>query len=83
MLRARSVRTFSEASAIASTSLESIRIAASPAISRNPLRSDVTMGVPHAIASVIGMSLAYLASLAGLLLAWWSWRRRNREGRDD
>lgn len=36
-----------------------------------------------ALATVIGMSLAYLASLAGLLLAWWSWRRRNKEDRDD
>ena len=30
----------------------------------------------RALATVIGMSLAYLASLAGLLLAWRSWRRR-------
>ena len=36
-----------------------------------------------ALATVIGMSLAYLASLAGLLLAWWSWRRRRKEDRDD
>ena len=25
---------------------------------------------------VIGMSIAYLASFAGLCLAWWSYRRR-------
>lgn len=36
----------------------------------------------RALATVIGMSLAYLASLSGLLLAWWSWRRRGpRSGR--
>jgi hypothetical protein len=29
----------------------------------------------RALATVIGMSLAYVASLAGLLLAWWSYRR--------
>lgn len=38
----------------------------------------------RSLATVIGMSLAYVASLAGLLLAWWSWRRReHREDRDD
>jgi hypothetical protein len=36
-----------------------------------------------ALATVIGMSLAYLASLAGLLLAWWSWNRRKKEDGDD
>lgn len=36
-----------------------------------------------ALATVIGMSLAYLASLAGLLLAWWSWRRKHKEPNDD
>lgn len=36
----------------------------------------------RALATVIGMSLAYLASLVGLLLAWWSWRRHGpRSGR--
>jgi len=35
------------------------------------------------LATVIGMSLAYVASLAGLLLAWWSWKRRRKEDRDD
>lgn len=30
-----------------------------------------------ALATVIGMSIAYLASFAGLGLAWWSWRKRH------
>lgn len=30
----------------------------------------------RSLATVIGMSMAYVVSLAGLLLAWWSWRRR-------
>ncbi len=28
------------------------------------------------MATLIGMSIAYVASLAGMGLAWWSWRRR-------
>jgi hypothetical protein len=36
----------------------------------------------RALATVIGMSLAYVASLAGLLLAWWSWHRRGPQDRD-
>ena len=28
---------------------------------------------------LIGMSLAYVASLLGMALAWWSWRKRHRE----
>lgn len=35
----------------------------------------------RSLATVIGMSLAYLASLAGMLLAWWSWRRRGPQSR--
>ena len=31
------------------------------------------------LAIVIGMSLAYVASFAGMALAWWSWRRRQRD----
>ena len=30
---------------------------------------------------MIGMSIAYVASFAGLGLAWWSWRKRH--GKDD
>jgi len=34
---------------------------------------------------VIGMTIAYLASFAGLCLAWWSYRRRGPRdrGRED
>ena len=35
----------------------------------------------RALATVIGMSLAYVASLAGLLLAWWSWNRHGPKDR--
>ena len=35
----------------------------------------------RALATVIGMSIAYLASFAGMGLAWWSWRKRR--GRDE
>jgi nicotinamide riboside transporter PnuC len=31
---------------------------------------------------VLGMSMAYVASLLGMGLAWWAWRRRHREERD-
>lgn len=31
--------------------------------------------------TLIGMSIAYLASFAGMGLAWWAWRRRHRGGR--
>lgn len=30
------------------------------------------------LVTLIGMSIAYVASIAGLLLAWWSYRRRNQ-----
>lgn len=29
---------------------------------------------------VIGMSLAYVTSFAGLLLAYWSWKKHHRQG---
>ena len=29
-----------------------------------------------ALATVIGMSIAYVASFLGMGLAWWSWRKR-------
>lgn len=33
------------------------------------------------LVTLIGMSIAYVASFLGLGLAWWSWRRR--QGSDD
>jgi hypothetical protein len=30
----------------------------------------------RALATVIGMSIAYLASFLGMGLAWWSWNKR-------
>jgi len=30
------------------------------------------------LATLIGMSIAYVASLLGMALAYWSWRRRAR-----
>lgn len=33
----------------------------------------------QALVTVIGMSMAYLASFAGMGLAWWAWRRRHRD----
>jgi hypothetical protein len=32
---------------------------------------------------VIGMSIAYAASFMGLLIAWWSYNKRNKDGKDD
>ena len=33
------------------------------------------------LVTVIGMSIAYVASFVGMGLAWWSWRkRRDRDG---
>jgi hypothetical protein len=29
------------------------------------------------LTTLIGMSIAYLASFAGMGLAWWAWRRRH------
>ena len=35
------------------------------------------------LVTVIGMSIAYVASFLGMGLAWWSWRkRRDRDGDD-
>jgi len=34
------------------------------------------------LATLIGMSIAYAASLLGLALAYWSWRRRQSGGQD-
>jgi hypothetical protein len=39
------------------------------------------------LVTLIGMSIAYVASFAGLGLAWWSWRKRQttegKPGKDD
>ena len=32
------------------------------------------------LVTVIGMSIAYVASFIGMGLAWWAWRRRVEEG---
>jgi len=32
------------------------------------------------IVTLIGMSIAYVASLLGMGLAWWAWRRRGPGG---
>ena len=31
------------------------------------------------LVTLLGMSIAYVASFAGLGLAWWSYRKRNRK----
>jgi uncharacterized membrane protein len=33
------------------------------------------------LATLIGMSIAYVASFLGLGLAWWSWHRRTRRAK--
>jgi hypothetical protein len=35
------------------------------------------------LVTLLGMSIAYLASFLGLGLAWWSWRRRQRARDED
>ena len=36
------------------------------------------------LVTLIGMSIAYLASLLGMGVAWWAWRKRHRDtGEDD
>ena len=32
------------------------------------------------LVTLIGMSIAYVASFLGLGLAWWSWRKRQGKG---
>ncbi len=34
------------------------------------------------LVTLIGMSIAYVASLLGMLLAWYGWRRRRDGDRD-
>jgi len=36
--------------------------------------------VERGLVTLIGMSIAYVASFVGLGLAWWSWRRRAGRG---
>jgi hypothetical protein len=31
------------------------------------------------LVTLIGMSIAYIASLLGMGLAWWAWRRHHRD----
>lgn len=31
------------------------------------------------LVTLIGMSIAYLASLLGMGVAWWAWRKRHRD----
>jgi hypothetical protein len=33
------------------------------------------------LVTLLGMSISYVASLAGLCLAWWSWRKHHRNDR--
>jgi hypothetical protein len=36
------------------------------------------------LVTLIRMSIAYVASLLGMGIAWWAWRKRHREtGEDD
>ena len=34
------------------------------------------------LVTLIGMSIAYLASFAGMGLAWWAWNRRKSDDKD-
>jgi len=33
------------------------------------------------LVTLIGMTIAYLASFAGMALAWWAWRRHHGDDR--
>ena len=35
------------------------------------------------LVTLIGMSIAYVASLLGMGVAWWAWRKRHRDGGGD
>lgn len=35
------------------------------------------------LVTLIGMSIAYVASLLGMGVAWWAWRKRHRDGDRD
>ena len=34
------------------------------------------------LVTLIGMSIAYLASFLGMGLAWWAWRKRQERSKD-
>ena len=35
------------------------------------------------LVTLIGMSIAYVASLFGMGIAWWAWRKRHRKSDED
>ena len=35
------------------------------------------------LVTLLGMSIAYVASFLGMGFAWWAWRKRQRGRRDD
>ena len=35
------------------------------------------------LVTLIGMSIAYVASLLGMGIAWWAWRKRHRDSGGD
>jgi hypothetical protein len=35
------------------------------------------------LVTLIGMSIAYVASLLGMGIAWWAWRKRHRSTGED
>ena len=35
------------------------------------------------LVTLIGMSIAYVASLLGMGVAWWAWRKRHRNAERD
>ena len=35
------------------------------------------------LVTLLGMSIAYVASFLGMGFAWWAWRKRQRGGRGD
>jgi len=44
-----------------------------------PMRSvDGKAEMDRGLVTLLGMSIAYLASFLGMGLAWWSWRKRQR-----
>ena len=34
------------------------------------------------LVTLLGMSIAYVASFLGMGLAWWAWRKHHRDGDD-
>ena len=35
------------------------------------------------LVTLIGMSIAYAASLLGMGVAWWAWKKRHHDGDED